>query len=238
MPRETQRLFLSVCDVVHLTQEQVLCESGEVIAYVYFPLECFISLVTRLDDGGRLEVGIVGREGMLGASLILGVKISSQYAVVQGAGTCLRMSSVRFTRCCRDNPALLQKFNRYVYVLMLQLALTAACTHYHVIERRLARWLLMTRDRARSDRFRLTHEFLSFMLGARRVGITEAANALHARALINYSRGRIDIIDGMGLEKASCGCYREANRMYEQMLGHRGNRLTRIRNNAFVEEEL
>lgn len=219
MPARTRKAFLSGCDIVDIKLGEVICESGGAISHVYFPTTGFISLVTRLDDGARLEVGIIGNEGMLGISLVLGVKNSSQHAMAQGSGSCLRMPAATFSRHCRDDPSLRSGFNRYVYVVIRQLALTAACTHYHLIEERLARWLLLTRDRAHSDQFQLTHEFMAFMLGVRRVGITEAASALHARHLISYSRGNILILDSAGLEKASCHCYRQANRIYEQMLG-------------------
>lgn len=219
LPLQTRQKFLTSCDLVDLKLGEVLCEAGNAVSHVYFPVTSFISLVTRLDDGARLEVGIIGDEGMLGMSLILGVKVSSQHALVQGAGSCLRMPAARFSRYCREDPSLRQGFDRYVYVLMSQLALTAACTHFHVIEERLARWLLLTRDRAHSDNFHLTHEFLAFMLGVRRVGVTEAALSLHARKLIDYRRGELVILDGAGLEKASCRCYAQANSMYERTMG-------------------
>jgi len=218
----SRRQFLASCDYVHLNLSEVLCNRGEKINYVYFPLDSFISLVTALDDGEKLEVGIVGDEGMLGMSLILGMNISSQHALVQGAGTALRMTTAIFLRHCKQNMALRQVLHRYVYVLMRQLALTAACTHYHAVETRLARWLLMTRDRAHSDRFHITHAFLAYMLGVRRVGITEAATALHERGLIDYRRGEIVILDGAALEKRSCRCYRQGQAMYEQTLGDGG----------------
>lgn len=197
----------------------VLCESGRRIGHVYFPTRGFISLVTTLDDGARLEVGIVGDEGMLGTSLVLGVGASPQHAVVQGAGTALRMSAQAFRRHWLQNGELHARLDRYVHVMMRQLAQTAACTHYHLVEARLARWLLMSRDRAHRDQFHLTHEFLAYMLGVRRVGVTEAARALHERGLINYSRGAITILDNTGLEKTSCQCYERGKEMYEQTLG-------------------
>ncbi|HYM34559.1 MAG TPA: helix-turn-helix domain-containing protein, partial [Steroidobacteraceae bacterium] len=135
-----------------------------------------------------------------------------------GAGTALRMSTAAFLRHYKQNKTLRQMLNRYVHVLMSQLAQTAACTHYHLVEARLAHWLLETRDRAHSDRFHLTHEFLAYMLGVRRVGITQAASALHDRGLINYSRGEITILDGLGLERASCECYRQGKSIYEKTL--------------------
>lgn len=218
-PERGRREFLASGDQVELAFANVLCESGDQIRYVYFPIDCLISLVTALDDGTRLEVGIVGDEGMLGTSLILGVNISPQHALVQGAGRALRMNAAVFRRHYKASTELRQVLNRYVYVLMSQLAQTAACARYHLVEARLARWLLLTRDRAHSDQFRLTHEFLAHMLGVRRVGITQAAGLLRASGLIDYHRGEIAILNGAGLEKISCACYRHANAMYEQTLG-------------------
>jgi len=221
LPAQSRQQFLANCEQVELEFGQVLCEAGGRIRYVYFPLDSFISLITTLDDGARLEIGMIGDEGMLGMSLILGVNISSQHAVVQGAGSALRISATAFSRHCKASAALQLGMSRYVYVLMCQRAQTAACSHYHRVEARLARWLLMTRDRAHSNRFRLTHEFLAYMLGVRRVGITAAASSLHALGLINYSRGEIVILNNAGLEKASCNCYRDGEAMYAQTLGLR-----------------
>jgi CRP-like cAMP-binding protein len=229
LPHRSGQRFVASCESVELGFGDVLCESGERISHVYFPTHSFISLVTALDDGARLEVGIVGDEGMLGTSLMLGVSISPQRAVVQGAGTALRMNAAVFHRHCQRSLALRQALNRYIHVLMSQLAQTAACTRYHVVEARLARWLLMTRDRAHSNEFHLTHQFLAYMLGVRRVGITQAASSLQERGLIDYSRGGIAILDGAGLEQASCGCYRQGNDIYEQTLGPRQGTLPRRR---------
>jgi CRP-like cAMP-binding protein len=221
LPEQTRQRFLACCDPVELRFGEILCQSGERIRHVYFPTSSFISLVTTLEDRGRLEVGIVGNEGMLGAPLLLGESISRQNALVQGTGTALRMNASRFNRQYDQHAALRRGLNRYVYVLMSQLARTAACIHYHVLEARLARQLLAIRDRAHSNHFRLTHEFLAYMLGVRRVGITQAAGALQARGLIHYRRGQIAILNGAGLEKASCRCYRQENEMYERTVGHR-----------------
>ena len=215
----SRKRFLAGCDQIELGFADVLCESDERIGHVYFPTDGFISLVTALEDGARLEVGIIGDEGMLGTSLVLGVNVSPQHAVVQSAGTALRMSAPAFRRHCVQNGELRARLDRYVDVVMRQLAQTAACTHYHLVEARLARWLLMSRDRAHSDEFHLTHEFLAYMLGVRRVGVTKAAQALHERGLLNYSRGNITILDNRGLQRASCKCYQQGNETYRKTLG-------------------
>lgn len=219
---------LAGCERIELQFAEVLCESGELIAQVYFPIDGFISLVTTLGSGEKLEVGIVGAEGMLGVSMVLGVNVASHHALVQGAGTALRMTTTTFARHFKNNLVFQKDLHRYVYVLMRQLAQTAACSHYHDIAERLARWLLLTRDRARSDQFHLTHEFLAYMLGVRRVGVTEAATALQKRGLIEYRRGQIAILDGPGLEKASCDCYRQANSLYEQTMNNKRGKSQRV----------
>jgi len=140
-------------------------------------------------------------------------------SVVQGAGAALRMSAAAFRRHCRENAALRQAMNLYIQVRMNQLAQTAACTHRHDVESRVARWMLMTRDRALSNRFHLTHEFLADMLGVRRVGITQAASSLQERGLISYRRGEIVILNGADLGKASCLCYGRGKAMYAQTMG-------------------
>lgn len=212
------------CERVELGFEQVLFKQDDKTRHIYFPLSGFISLITTLDDGARLEVGIVGDEGLVGTSLILGANTSSQHALVQGAGSALRISAPAFKQHCNRDAEIQSGLNRYVHVLMQQLAISTACAHYHVVEARLARWLLLTRDRAHTGNLEMTHEFLSYILGVRRVGITQAATALHQRGLINYSRGKIDIRDGAGLERAACCCYRQSEKIYSKILGPKTKR--------------
>jgi CRP-like cAMP-binding protein len=161
---------------------------------------------------------MVGREGMLGTQLALGVRAAPLHALVQGSGTAWRIGAVAFRRELAHNSALQRGLNRYVYVMMMQLASAASCLRFHQIGPRLARWLLMTQDRAHSDRFRITHEFLAYMLGVRRVGITAAASALQCRGLIEYHRGEIQVLNRRGLEAAACSCYAADRAAYAKML--------------------
>jgi CRP-like cAMP-binding protein len=195
---------------VTLEFSAILYRPGETISHVYFPCESMVSLLLPVENHIDIEVGLVGREGMVGASLSLGVTDSPVKALVQGAGSALRLSAARFRDELARNPALQGAVNHYLHALMQQITQTAACNRFHVVEARLARWLLMTRDRMRSPKFRMTHEFLSHMLGVRRVGVTEAASSLQRKKLIAYTRGNIHILDNRGLEAASCACYDSA----------------------------
>lgn len=219
LPRRSQSTLLASCEHVDLRFAVVLCAEGERLQHVYFPLNSVISLVTTLADRARLEVGLIGNEGMLGTSVLLGVNVSPQHAVVQGGGSALRMTAAAFQQHCKQDIALREVLNRYVHVLIEQLSQTAACTLYHPVERRLARWLLMTRQRVGEDRFDLTHEFLAYMLGVRRAGVTHAALSLQVQGLIDYRRGSITLLDPSGLRKASCACYVRGNLIYQRTMG-------------------
>jgi CRP-like cAMP-binding protein len=214
-----RRPLLEHFESVELRSEQVLWMPGERMRYVFFPTQGFVSLIVPLDGHAGLEVGLVGDEGMVGISSLLGIAVSPMHALVQGAGTALRMEAAPFINEIKRSPPLQQILNRYLHVTLTQLAQNAACTRFHLVEARLARWLLMTRDRAHSEEFAITHEFLSHMLGVRRAGVTRAAGSLRKRKLIHYNRGVLTIVDRQGLEQAACSCYKTSRNDYVQALG-------------------
>lgn len=224
LPALARRNLLARCEQVELALASALCEPGARIQHVYFPIDSVISLVTPSAGATSLEVGLVGNEGVMGLPLMLGVNIAPFRGLVRGAGRAWRMEAADFLRELDRSPELRRRLSRYLYVTMIQLAQAAACTRFHVVEARLARWLLMTRDRAHADRFPITHDFLAYILGVRRVGITRAAGSLQQRNLIRYSRGNLRILDGRGLESAACGCYAADKSTYRRVMGSSGQR--------------
>ena len=219
LPASELGRMLEGCESVQLVFADVLYTPGERLKHVYFPIRSFISMVMPLLDSTSLEVGLIGNEGMFGIPLALGVDVSPVRAVVQGGGRAFRMDAEFFCRELEHSQALQGGINRYVFVQLSQLAQTAACTRFHVVEARLARWLLMTQDRAHADTFRVTQEFLALMLGVRRVGVTKAARSLQERNLIHYNRGDVTILDRRGLKAASCECYKADRESYDRVLG-------------------
>ena len=215
LPRNEYRRLLAGLEPVTLTFGEILYEPGETIRDVYFPGASLVSLLTLADGHLALEVGLIGREGMVGIPLVLGHTKSPVRALVQGTGTAMRMASAHFREEFRLSLPLQQELYGYTHTLMAQISQTAACNRFHVVETRLARWLLMTHDRVKSDQFRMTHEFLGHMLGVRRVGVTRAAQALQKRKLISYSRGDITVLDRRGLEAAACECYEVVKDMHD-----------------------
>lgn len=210
--------LLAICQPVQLAFGEVLCEPGTRTRDVYFPTDGFISLVARLDGQRRLEVGMVGREGMLGAHVALGVMTTPFHALVQGPGAAWRVRERDFQHELAGSAALRSALNRYIYVLLTQLAASAACLRFHLIGPRLARWLLMSQDRAHADGFRLTQEFLAYMLGVRRVGVTTAAVGLQRKGLIEYHRGELTVLDRRGLEAIACSCYASDRAAYAGLI--------------------
>lgn len=222
LPQQQRRRVLERCEPVDLVLAEMLQEPGAPIRHVLFPIGSFVSQLTPVDSHDRMEIGLVGDEGMVGATLVLGIARAPAVAMVQGAGPALRMETRLFRQELERSDELRGALLRYVYVVMCQLAQTAVCTRFHVVEERLARWLLMTSDRARSNDFHITHEFLATMLGVRRAGVTRAAGSLQALGLIRYGRGDIAILDRRGLERAACACYATDRATYARVLGRNG----------------
>jgi len=216
LPRKDYARLLPALEPVELTFGDVLYEPGARIRHVYFPRNCLVSLLTSVDAHQAAEVGLVGAEGMIGVPVALGIAVSPFLAVVQGSGTAMRMKTADMRREFTKSAALQRELFRFTHLLMTQVAQTAACNRFHVVTQRLARWLLMTRDRVYTNEFLLTQEFLARMLGVRRVGVTEAATSLQTRKLIRYSRGTITILDPKGLAAAACGCYETVKDMSRQ----------------------
>ena len=218
LPRTVRTRLLAMCEVVHLIHRQVLGKAGRPTRHVYFPTTSVISLVSGADHHPGLEVGMVGREGMLGSQVALGLSREPLEALVQGAGAAWRVAVRPFRAELARSGPLRRAIGRYLYVLMAQRAAAAGCLRYHEIEPRLARWLLMSQDRAQSDRFDVTQVFMASMLGVRRVGVTRAASALQRRGLIAYHRGEMNVTDRTGLEQASCSCYAADRAIYAQAM--------------------
>lgn len=219
LPSTSRSRLLAICEPIELTVGEVLGQVGTPTRYVYFPTVGFISLVTAIKGRPTLEVGMVGREGMVGTQLVLGVDTAPLHAVVQGAGAAWRIGAPEFSKELARSAAMQRGMNRYVYVTMTQLASAASCLRFHQIGPRLARWLLMTQDRAHSDKFHITHEFLAYMLGVRRVGITTAASILQREGLIKYRRGEIEVLNRRALKAAACSCYAADRQAYADLLG-------------------
>lgn len=210
LPRVERALVLADCVPVEMSFAEVLCEPGDRIRHAWFPLRGSIALIAQVDAHGALEVGSIGNEGGFGFTLALGSQRHPLRAIVESPGPALRIDAARLREHLAALPGLRKAVQRQLACQMSQLALAAACNRFHVVEARLARWLLQSQDHAQSDEFDLTHEFVASMLGVRRVGVTQAAGALQRRRLISYRRGHVTILNRSGLEAASCSCYSAA----------------------------
>lgn len=208
LPSEARNRILKLCEPVNLTFGAVLCEANRPLRHVYFPVTGFISLVAMVKRHPPLEIGLIGNEGMLGATLALGVTGARLRGIVHGPGTALRMTAAQLRRELRSSVSLRRTLKRYLFVLLAQQSKAIACTRFHEIKSRLACWLLMTHDRAHADHFHLTHQYLADMLGVQRSAVTIAAGALQRNKVISYTRGEIFVLNRRGLESASCECYR------------------------------
>jgi CRP-like cAMP-binding protein len=207
LPRNEYKRLFPKLKTVSLVLGEALYEPGDVIKYVYFPNDSIISLISELSETSWLEVGMVGNEGMAGLAVFMGVGSSSSLALVQGSGTAMRMSSAALRKEANRLGDLHRLLHRYSHSLLTQISQSSVCNRFHLVDARLARWLLMTNDRLGVEEFPLTQEFLSSMLGVRREGVSKAAGALQASKLIRYTRGMITLLNRRGLEAKSCQCY-------------------------------
>jgi CRP-like cAMP-binding protein len=221
LPRLARKRLLDQCEPFELVMSAELSVRGQSLSHAHFPVEGFISLVIDVDTYPALEVGMAGREAMLGAELLLGSAKAPWRAVVQGAGHSWRIGAQALRRECAASPVLLKAVQTSLLVRLHQQALASACERFHMIGPRLARWLLMSQDRAQSDHFHVTHEGMALMLGVRRVGVTVAASALQHSGLIRYHRGELTVLDRGALEARACTCY-AADRALHHALFHPG----------------
>jgi CRP-like cAMP-binding protein len=207
LPKAERQRLLDQCEPFELVLSQELSARGQPLSHAYFPRSGFISLVIDVDTHPALEVGMAGRESMLGAELLLGVAPTPWRSLVQGPGISWRIEADALRQACNDSPALRQVIQTSLLVRLHQQTLAAGCEHFHMIGPRLARWLLMSQDRAQSDTFHITQEFLALMLGVRRVSVTVAASAFQRDGLISYHRGEITVQDRAALAEQACSCY-------------------------------
>ncbi len=208
LPVKQYKHLLPKLEEVSLTFAETIYELNDVIHYVYFLNSGVVSLFKGVAEGSILEVGVVGNEGMIGLPVFLGVKKSNNQVIVQGDGTAVRVKTTDFLKECGQNGSSLPKLlQRYTHSLLTEASQTVACTRFHLIKDRLVCLLLMMHDRLKTDTFKMTQEILSRMLGVRREAVTLSAGNLQQNRLIDYSRGKISILNRAGLEAAACGCY-------------------------------
>lgn len=219
LPADDARSLLGDCGSIDLDFNAEVNRTGSTISRVIFPTTAILSVTAEVDGHKPLEMGMIGHEGMLGASLALGVDRHSMRSIVQGNGHAFDIPAADFRRHLRHSPALEQIVHGYLFVLAEQLAQTATCNAFHEVAARLARWLLMMDDRARGERLALTHLFLADMLGVRRSAVTIAAGQMQEKQMISYSRGNIQVLSRPGLESVACECYPAALATYHRQFG-------------------
>jgi CRP-like cAMP-binding protein len=219
LPAEEYQSLSPHLEPVALTLGDVLYYPQDPVTHVYFPNRGTVSVVATLENGGAIEVGVVGNEGLFGVNVVLGSVSTPHEALVQLPGDAFRIETKVIRKEFKKGGQLQDLLLRYTQVFIIQIAQTAACNRSHPINGRLARWLLMSHDRAMTDELLLTHDFIAVMLGTRRAGVSEAAGRLQNDGVIKYKRGRIQIIDRQGLESISCECYPLVKREFERLLG-------------------
>ena len=225
LPREEYAWLAPMLDPIKLDLKAVITEPNELVEHVFFPETMIASVVSRMQDGGVVEVGTIGREGMIGLSAFLDADAMVNQTLVQLAGTAKRMPASVFADGARERPVFQRLLHRYTHAYLAQVSQTAACNRMHDLLQRCARWILMTHDRVGdADTFSLTQEFLSFMLGVRRAGVTEAEGELQRTGAISYTRGVVTVADRAKLESMSCECYRIISAHFDRMLLQPGAR--------------
>jgi len=203
---------------VSLTARDILYKASRPFTAAYFPERGMISLVQPLEDGTTIEVGLIGREGFFGVPILLGARSSPVEAIVQGAGTALRISAGALLQATTRNEKLRKWLLQYAQALHIQVTQTAVCNGRHTLQERLARWLLEAGDRIDGGAMEISHEFLSYMLGCRRSGVTVALGKLKAEGIIEAARGHVRIDDRKRLERTACECYRTVQREFRRLL--------------------
>ena len=212
--------FSDDLELLEMPLGKVLYESGEKLKHVYFPTTSIVSLLYVMENGASAEIAVVGNEGILGISLFMGGETTPSRAVVQSAGYAYRLKAQLLKDEFNRYGPTMHLLLRYTQALITQMTQTAVCNRHHSIDQQLARWLLLSLDRLASDELVMTQELIANMLGVRREGVTEAAGKLQKSGLINYSRGRIKVIDRLGLEKKCCECYSVVKVEYDRLLPH------------------
>jgi CRP-like cAMP-binding protein len=219
LPPEERESLLAHCRPVDLPNERVLLAPGDEVRYAYFPTDGVVALLMVMEDGTPVEVATVGSEGFVSVESVLSTDQSPYEVTCQTAVQALRVGVKELRACSRDAATLRDLLLRYAAVVFSCTGRSLACKLNHRVEQRLARWLLMTRDRMRGDELPMTHDTLARMLGVRRPTISQAADGLRERGLIDYHRGLITIVDRAGLKSASCEHYDQFREVYEELLG-------------------
>jgi CRP-like cAMP-binding protein len=218
LPAEDLARFEHDLELVSMSLGDVLYESGSTMRYVYFPTTSIVSLLYVMEDGASAEIAVVGNEGILGISLFMGGETTPSRAVVQSAGHGYRLKAALIkSEFARFGPTM-HLLLRYTQALITQMSQTAVCNRHHSVDQQLCRWLLLSLDRLSSDEITMTQELIANMLGVRREGVTEAAGKLQDAGLIRYHRGRITVLDRVGLEARTCECYEVVRREFERLL--------------------
>ena len=219
LPHSDFEALLPHLEAVTLEYRQPLFEADEPMLSAYFPVTGVASLVNTMADGSAAEVGTIGNEGIVGLPILLGDELSPMAAYVQVPGAGLRLRSDILRSALQRSAGMRAIMLHYTHAFFNQVAQSAACNHFHLIEQRCCRWLLMTHDRVQSDEFLLTQEFLGMMLGVRRTGVTPVARKLKLDGIIDYRRGQVTILDRKKLERRACECYAISKREFDRLLG-------------------